>query len=166
MTPWMHKNEIDFIKSKLKLTDTMLEWGSGGSTTLFSYLVSRYYSIEHVEDWYNKVSSELKNHPSLNVNYFNIPPDFPRTIPTKYSEFKTYIEYPKNFNSKFDKVLIDGRARAQCAKFILPYLKENSIVFIHDYFARPQYHIVEEHYEVIDGVKNTLQTIVALKPKI
>ena len=165
MTPWMDKKEINLIISKLKLTDKMLEYGSGGSTVTFSKYVSKYYSIEHVEEWYKDVLKELSVKELLDVSYHLIKPDYPRTIPTKYKEFKTYIEYPKIFNTKFDKVLIDGRGRQYCAEFIIPYLHKDSIVFIHDYFARPQYHLVEQWYDIIDSVKNTTQTIVALTPK-
>ena len=35
MKIWMSQEEIDLITSKLKSTDIMLEWGSGGSTTEF-----------------------------------------------------------------------------------------------------------------------------------
>ena len=38
-------------------------------------------------------------------------------------------------------------------------------MFIHDYFTRPQYHLVEQWYNITDSVKNTTQTIVALTPK-
>lgn len=165
MTPWMDKTEIDLIISKLRLTDKMLEYGSGGSTTIFSKYVSKYYSIEHVENWHDDVSKELISQELTHIDYHLVKPDYPRTIPTKYEEFKTYIEYPKNFNVKFDKVLVDGRGRQYCAEFIIPYLHKNSIVFIHDYFTRPQYHLIEQWYNVIDSVKNTTQTIVALSPK-
>jgi len=165
MTPWMNQKEIDFVTSQLKISDTMLEWGSGGSTVLFSNYVSKYYSIEHVKEWYINVSNELTKYPLLDVTYKHIAPDFPRTKPTQYIEFKTYIEYPGTLGLKFDKVFIDGRARAQCAEFILPYLKKDSIVFMHDYFKRPQYHIVEKFYDVIGGITDTTQTIVALRKK-
>lgn len=33
--PWMHDNEILLILKHLYYTDTMLEWGSGGSTLYF-----------------------------------------------------------------------------------------------------------------------------------
>ena len=39
------------------------------------------------------------------------------------------------------------------------------ILFIHDYFARPQYHSIEKYYNIIGGVKDTQQTIVGLKKK-
>lgn len=165
MTPWMHSLEIDLIKSNLNPSDIMLEWGSGGSTISFSPLVKKYYSIEHVEKWYQQVGNTIKSKNYLNVNYHLIPPNYPRTKPTKYTEFKSYIEKPTEFNTKFNKVLIDGRGRQYCAAYILRHLTPSSIVFIHDFWKRPQYHKVLDWYNEVGSIKNTLQTIVALSPK-
>lgn len=165
MIPWMSTEEINLIESFLKPNMTMLEWGSGGSTIKFSQKVSKYYSIEHVKDWYTKVNKELVNLKLDNkVNNFLIEPDYPRTLPTKYREFKTYIEYVDQLNIMFDVVLIDGRARAQCAKKVLKYLKDDAVVFIHDFWARPQYHSVLEFYEEVASVKHD-QSLVTLKKK-
>lgn len=163
INPWMSREEIEHIISTLNIQDCMLEYGSGGSTLLFSKYVTEYYSIEHVQEWYSKVVQELQSKP--NVYYYHVPADKPRTIPTKYEEFKTYIEKPSDFNCKFTKVLIDGRARQACAKFILPYLAEDALVFIHDFFQRPQYHEVLEWYDVVHKIEHTTQTLVTLKKK-
>lgn len=165
MTPWMHHSEINLIKSNLTPTDTMLEWGSGGSTIEFSPLVKKYYSIEHIEKWHQQVGDAIKSKNYLNTNCHLIVPDYPRTIPTKYREFKSYIEKPTEFNTKFDKVLIDGRGRQYCAAYILRHLVPSSIIFIHDFWERPAYHGVLKWYNEVDSIKNTTQTIVALAPK-
>ena len=68
-------------------------------------------------------------------------------------------------NKIYDVVLIDGRARTDCAFKILHYIKYESIVFIHDYWKRSRYQVITEYYDVIDSVQDTLQTIVALKKK-
>ena len=47
---------------------------------------------------------------------------------SRYSWYKDYIEEPSKWGVKFDVVLVDGRARPQCAVFIRDYLRdENSI---------------------------------------
>jgi len=163
---WMHPNEIKLINSFLTIDDIMLEWGSGGSTAFFAQQVKTYYSIEHVKEWYDRVNKQLEQYPLLDVRYNFVPNDLPRTKPTQYNEYKSYIEYPKKFNTKFDRVLIDGRGRQYCAEFILPYLHEESIVFIHDFYNRPdRYDVVLQWYDIVDGIDNTEQTIVALKAK-
>ena len=165
MTPWMSPREIELIQSYLQPGNVMLEWGSGGSTVTFSPKVDKYYSIEHVKDWYTKVDEELNRLGLSNkVDNYLIEPDHPRTIPTKYQEFQTYIEHVDVLSIKFDRVLVDGRARAQCAERVLPYLNEGAIVFIHDFWQRPQYHGVLEWYEEVSSVRHG-QSIVALKKK-
>ncbi len=46
----------------------------------------------------------------------------------------------------FDRVLVDGRARAACAEYVLKYLHKDSYVWIHDYIDRPFYHEVARQY--------------------
>jgi len=65
----------------------------------------------------------------------------------------------------YDYILIDGRARIECAYKALDYISTDSVVFIHDFFKRERYHPVLKYYDVVDKVDNTLQTIVALKKK-
>jgi len=151
MKPWMSSQEVKLVESFLNKNHTMLEWGSGGSTISFSPLVSSYYSIEHVEEWYNNVDTQIQED-GLKVNNNLIKPDSPRTIPTKYEEFKTYIEYPKTFDVKFDRVLIDGRARVQCAEFIVPYLNQGAMVMVHDFWRRPQYHSLLNLYREVASI--------------
>lgn len=165
MTPWMSLQEISLIENYLTPDMTMLEWGSGGSTVTFSKSVAKYYSIEHVKDWYSKVDQKLAElQLKGKVDNILIEPDLPRTIPTKYEEFKTYIEYVDKLNIKYDAVLIDGRARAQCAERVLDYLNPGAVVFIHDFWQRPQYHSVLEFYTEIASVKYG-QSLVVLKKK-
>ena len=76
-------------------------------------------------------------------------------------EFVTYINHVDLLGKKFDKVLIDGRARQWCAEKVLKYLKDDAVVFLHD-FERPgreRYNSVLNYYTVIGKVG----TLVALK---
>ena len=68
----------------------------------------------------------------------------------------------------FDIVFIDGRARTDCAYKVLNYIDEDSIVFIHDFWPRPEYHKVFDYYTEVVSIKDTQvgdggQTIVGLK---
>lgn len=162
MNVWMATSEIQCIEKYINGKDTMLEWGAGGSTLHFSKFVKNYYSIEHNGEWFQNV----KNNVPINVKIHHVPSDSPRTIPTQKHQFETYINYIDTMGiSKYDCILIDGRGRGWCAEKALNYIDENSIVFIHDYFNRPSYFIVETWYEKIDEVRNTQQTLVVLKKK-
>lgn len=157
----MSEQEIKVISGTLNKNDIMLEWGSGGSTNYFPQFVKEYYSIEHDETWFNQIRPGVP----ANVNYHFVPVDSALTKVTKKHQVQTYIDFVDHFKvKKFDKVLIDGRGRGWCAEKIIPYLKEDSIVFIHDYWERPNYHIVERWFDIVDFVKEG-QSIVALKLK-
>lgn len=159
--PWMSQTEIAMIKSYLKPQHIMLEWGSGGSTHYFPTFVEKYYSIEHDLTWFHKMAAGIPH----NVVYNLVLPDQMITDPTQKHQVQTYIDFVDTLNiSKFDAVLIDGRGRGWCAEKVVKYLHEDSVVFIHDYWQRPQYHIVETWYNVVDHVKDG-QSLVVLKPK-
>jgi len=172
--PWMSKIEIDMIKKYLDKSYVMLEYGCGGSTLFFSHHVKEYYSVEHNQQWYNKIAPLVpKNVHITHIAQNHDTPNQKRILASDWKsldtssrsiDFKDYIEYPKSLCVKFDTVLIDGRARPECAKFIVPHLKENATVFIHDYCERIPYHVVETHYQVVDSIRSG-QTLAVLKLK-
>jgi hypothetical protein len=56
-----------------------------------------------------------------------------------------------------DVVLVDGRARGDCALELLPYLRPDSLVFVHDWIpsrmgGTEQYDKALEYYDVLDKV--------------
>lgn len=165
MQAWMHPREKQLITNKLNCDTVMLEWGSGGSTLEFSPLVNQYYSIEHNKEWFNSVKSSLEHNNIKNVNYNfvaqnNLNPDRRQS---EYYHFKDYLNIIDSFNTKFDVVLIDGRARRLCAKKVIPYLKEDSIVIIHDWVLRREYHCVTDYYNILEYIDDTPQTIASFK---
>lgn len=172
ITPWMSKTEIDTILKYLNKDQTMLEYGCGGSTNFFCSYVKDYYSIEHNKEWFQNVESNKKN--NVNISYVNrnkITPETERIVAktieelnhsSRYYDFYDYIHYPDTLGIMFDAVLIDGRARPECAKFIQKYVKKDGYVFVHDYWARKPYHLIENIYTLIDSVK-TGQSLAVFK---
>ena len=83
----------------------------------------------------------------------------------EYIDFIDTLDIPK-----LDVVFIDGRARSDCAYKVLNYIDEDSIVFIHDFWPREEYHKVFDYYDEVVSVKDTLKppgghTLVGLKKK-
>ena len=173
----MHELEYNLIRKSLNRNKTLLEWGSGTGTLYFSQYAKEIDSIEHNREWFNKIQSNISLNNILNINYHFIPWNSPRPEggPTEYEMFETYINYVDKINKKFDVVLIDGRARFWCVQKILPYLKKDSIVFIHDFWAYEphmlhptelkKYNQIFNWYEEIESIKTTSQTIIKLKAK-
>ncbi len=157
---WMDAKEMKLITEVLTDDTIMLEWGSGGSTLHFSSMVEKYYSIEHNKEWYEKINSQLGDYPLNDVEYRFVKQNKEiGTGQSTYEQFKDYIDEVDSFNTKFDVVLIDGRARRICAKKVIPYLKPSSVIFIHDYVLRTPYWVVEDYFELIDSCTDTQQTI-------
>ena len=200
----VHPRELDLVQSYCSKDSIMLEYGCGGSTTIFPKYVKEYYSIEHNLDWYWNVQQELYDDKIFNVNLHLC--DIPKGVPTKREEFwekyddnllyasehldnhnipklddcvyprdryvwYEYIDYVDKLGVKhFDIVFIDGRARTDCAYKVLNYIDDDSIVFIHDFWPRREYHKVFDYYTEVVSIKDTQLgdggwTIVGLKKK-
>ena len=61
-------------------------------------------------------------------------------------DWHSFVDY-----IKFDKVVVDGRCRVFCAFKALDYLKDDGLLFIHDFMNRPWNHTVLEYYEIIES---------------
>lgn len=162
----MHRAEVDLISSYLRPTDVYVEYGSGGSTINFSPLVARAYSVEHNCEWADFITRSVREHvhhaaySNLNIHCVSITPGF-REWGThsfyehaNYKQFREYVDAVDTFKEpSFDRVFIDGRARLACALKVLPYLKPDSLVFIHDFFSRTNlYGAVLQYYDEVARV--------------
>jgi hypothetical protein len=160
--PLMYNDECEFISNFLNDDDILLEWGSGNSTIYWSGLVKKVITIEHHKKYYDFVEKVKNGYGITNIKQIFIPPN---DNLTEYGKFIDYIEYPKNNNIKFTKVLIDGEARNFCAKSIVNIINENTIVFVHD-FNNKKYQEILENYSIIKQLSSHENMgIVALKIK-
>ena len=165
----MSDEEIKKIEQYLKPTNTFLEWGSGGSTLYFSKLVLEYISIEYDIKWYKRIKRQILVNQYKNIKYIYCPPDN-NTAPTGHKnsnpkDFLSYVNIVDNIpKTRYDTVLIDGRSRVACAKKILHYIDQNSVIFVHDFFNRVTYHEILTYYDIIDCIHDN-QSLVVLKKK-
>lgn len=177
-TPWMHPSEINLILSFLNKNQTMLEWGCGGSTVLFSKHVKEYYSIEHNKEWHTQVTQKIKDKKLNNVKFFHVPTDdgikkdfLPENEGQKLTHqerYKTYSKFPNQFNIKFDRILIDGRARQFCVKECLPFLKKDGLVIFHDFWmqGRDRYREAAlQYFDEVASIVHSTQTLAILQLK-
>lgn len=146
------KTEQDFFFSFLKNDKIVLEYGSGESTLEISRKVKHLTSLEHQEEWYNYLINKIPK----NVNLILKKPNLPHTKGCgNYDQFKDYIEEPGKINMTFDIVLIDGRARIECARFIKKVCDDKTLIFVHDFTSRMDEHNYKEilnYLELIQSV--------------
>lgn len=163
LPPRLDPNEIAFFKQFLANKapgSEMVEWGSGGSTTMFIkyFNTGRLVSIEHNEQWYDKVREEIligDEYPGEcceNFSYIFKPPTFEgQSIDIRFYGYgvpfeenpcfaSTYIDptsdvfCPNIWNS--DIYFVDGICRgAVLATIHAKAKKRDAAIFIHDYFG-------------------------------
>jgi predicted O-methyltransferase YrrM len=176
--PWMHPNEINLILMFLHPDHSMLEWGCGGSTVLFSKYVKEYYSIEHNKEWHSQVTQKISDSKLDNIKFIHVPTDdgiekdfLPETEGqnlTHKERYNTYIKYPHKFNVKFDRILIDGRARQFCIDECLSLLKDDGLVFFHDFWmnGRDRYrNAALRNFDEVASIIHSHQSLAVLKNK-
>ena len=90
-----------------------------------------------------------------NVQIRHVKADEKRSMTgTRETEFASYCAAVHDFGvRRFDFVLVDGRARQFCAKAILPYVDQNSRIFVHDFPLRPRYFSMFEDFFVVQTAK-------------
>lgn len=171
----MNADEIDYFKqflSDMKPGTKFIEWGSGGSTTLFIdyFADKKLISIEHNEAWYDKVNEALNDEPNReNFHYLFIPPKQPLDfygygIPKE--ENPTFNDEYINPETAFEDVsiwdadvyLVDGISRGACLATVFAKAKNrNATVFIHDHAGREDwYRWAVNLYPKVEQVGSTL----------
>jgi hypothetical protein len=172
--PWMSQEEIDSILSFLSKDDIMLEYGCGGSTMFFPQYVKEYHSIESDPEWADLVKKNMPENVELHTVPITRPCDPNQKHATKwkqlyttliYKAYKPYIEKGSEIGKSFNKILIDGRARPQCARYMYDFIDNEAVIFVHDWQpCRMHYRAILEKYKILKEVK-TNQCLAILSKK-
>ena len=132
--PFMTTEEIAFLAANLKPSDRVWEWGSGASTLWLAERCRRVTSVEHQRSFAGNAIRWVPD----NASILYVPPDLEYTEGTEDDgDLATFHSYVECFIGRgVDAVLIDGRARVECAKFIAeraPFGPTPELrVFLHD----------------------------------
>ena len=171
--PWLSPTSILFFKKYLEKDMVGAEFGSGSSTLFFAPRISKLYSVEHNEEWYNLINEKLKGLNSSNVDYRfvlqNDKADFVDDVfdleeKRDFEIRRDYVNYFRALNDiqdhSLDFAIVDGRARTECCHEILPKIKKGGILIL-DNSERKRYELVFEQlkdyemYETTNGLTNT-----------
>ncbi|WP_246198113.1 class I SAM-dependent methyltransferase [Solidesulfovibrio aerotolerans] len=127
--PWLNAGAVRFLESHLTKRMTGFEWGGGRSTAFVARRVLTLVSVEHQPKWRRRTAALLASQALANVSCRFVPagdaPGRPEARPDIWQrlshvhgqpQYAAYtdaiLEYPQDC---FDFVLIDGRARVECA---------------------------------------------------
>lgn len=146
----MSEKEIEIMTNAIKSipeNGLMVEWGSGGSTCKWIETLKptqNLISIEHNENWFNRVKRAIKNEWPENKNFeYIFEPEkygFKHGYATPIEEHPLGTDFYLNPTDKIwdaDIFFIDGIARSACSLYVLlKHRKKNPLIFIHDYVGR------------------------------
>jgi hypothetical protein len=129
--------------------ETILEYGSGGSTVLAAELGKTVFSVESDQDWAERMAGHLATiSDRAHVHWADVGPTGPWGVPMKPREFRKFHEYALSVWDRPDfvqpdLVLIDGRFRAACLVAVMLRTSRPVTVLFDDYLKRRYYHGVE-----------------------
>ena len=138
-TPWMHGEEMACLRSVLHPGMAVLEYGSGGITGEFTGGAGLWHAIEHDRDRYHRACQAAAEN-RVHVHY--VPPEWSQENslhPAQAGQFRTYVQKCLALGMQFDAVILDGRARVDCALQAARVMPPGGWLFFHDYFTRPRY---------------------------
>jgi len=150
--------EKKFLADRYAEAETILEYGSGGSTVLASRMNSKkVFSVESDLNWAKSLRSALSIRfpecKSTHVHHVDIGATKAWGYPIDDSQWKNYHNYAldiwdQSFFEHPDLILIDGRFRLGCFAAALLKVEKPTTVLFDDYFDRPEYHAAEKYCAV------------------
>jgi hypothetical protein len=125
--PWLNFALIELLERRFgeRPGGLAFEWGAGGSTCFLGRRAARVVTVEHDPAWAERVRSALRGMGLTNVELRHIPendgsreagPGVGPARPHKLARYRDYIgSIVEREGGPLDLVLVDGRARLECA---------------------------------------------------
>ena len=145
---------LAWLDEYLKPDMTVFEYGTGGSTLLFSRRVKEVVSVEHHAGWHSMLTAILTDRGARNCRLLLAAPEpLPAAHESSYFlgsftsthrdykdvRFEQYVRSIDPFpDHSFDLVLVDGRSRPSCILHSLTKIKEGGYLML-DNSERAEY---------------------------
>ncbi|WP_439111415.1 hypothetical protein [Lentibacter sp.] len=153
--------EASYLRGVYSGARVILEYGSGGSTTLAASLAGkRVFSVESDKAWALRLQTQIdaQDLPSPTTLYHaDIGPTGAWGRPLDGSHWQLFHTYPlaiwdQPYFLEPDVVLIDGRFRVACLMTTLARITKPVTILFDDYTERPSYHVVERYIKPSETV--------------
>ncbi len=142
--PWLAPAAIEILYNLLQNDMVGFEFGSGNSTLFLASRIKKLISVEHDENWFNRVRARLEENRIDNVDYHLITADKNHTCKLPRNSYEDYTMPPTDTSSFlkyytsiraypdacFDFILVDGRARVNCVVESLMKLKPGGFLIL------------------------------------
>jgi hypothetical protein len=141
--------ETALLKRYYAAAETILEYGSGGSTVLAARWGRRTFSVESDKAWADRIAAHVAPiSDQVTIHYAGVGPTGLWGVPVKsrfYPQFHRYAlsVWDRPDFVQPDLVLIDGRFRAACLVAVMLRTTKPVTVLFDDYRLRQYYHGVE-----------------------
>lgn len=165
--PMMASAEFRHLATVLReqKPERYLEIGSGHSTSLYPPMAARSWVVDNYQPWCDVVQERpvvrcLRDKGVLQYNCLSSTHSEIKLgdlgVPASASDYEAmgqaYLGAVAAFGAEaesFDVALVDGRYRVACALRLLTLIHDSSLVILHDFWNRPQYHAVLDFYNVV-----------------
>ena len=175
--------------SLLQNSSSYLEWGTGGSTLLASWLALHtgrpkvVDSIDSSEAWFASLRSR---HPlirdaeaagKLNFHLGDIGQTIVWGVPKMWRtrnatvrerQSRSYVESIPASGCCYDLFLVDGRFREACALYALRLMHTESMLIVHDSqrYVHPTNKLpIQQYYDAVSHIRTSQSTLHVLRPK-
>ncbi len=159
--PAMRPRETALLTDLLRRSDRVLEFGAGGSTTLSMKLgVVHLVSVESDASWIERIKADDRAAQAiedgrLTMLRADIGPIGFMGGPGKGSTRDRWPDYARTpwahlDARQLDLILIDGRFRVACIMESILRASPRTLIAVHDFWDRPEYHCVLPFLDEID----------------
>jgi hypothetical protein len=148
----MSDNEQKLFEATLKPARGYLEFGAGGSTCLATSLVQgTVITIDSSQEWLDRVQQSCgqEYRAKLTLVHVDIGATGEWGYPADNNARHRWPDYHSSVwrqdgSSDADLYMIDGRFRVACFMQVLLHSQRSSLIMIHDFCIRNNYHIIRE----------------------
>lgn len=139
--PWWSFDAIASIEAELtRRGDRMsvFEYGSGASTLWLSKRCRAVHSVEHDPDWARQVREMCAGRANVTISTVTAPKATEatrcRSGRSGWTDrsFDRYVDSIRSCPEKFDMIIVDGRARADCLAAARGMLKDGGMILFDD----------------------------------
>jgi hypothetical protein len=129
--PWWPYDAVTWMAGHLPPHARVFEYGGGGSTLWLADQGAAVLCVEHHEAWYRQLEQALR--PAATIRYRATLPTGSITSQVEPGFFDSYVDaICDEPDASFDLVIVDGRARVECARRAMPKVKPGGLLLLDD----------------------------------